>query len=114
LGRVLLRQRRLRQLTDQSTPTHDQRTRRTMMKQRIPAVFFQKKVNGSTAPSQRPARLEWFQSEFVAVTSGRMMRDDTIDTWCDPGWAGVLMVDDSERNRRWSTLAPRRIARPRT
>ena len=40
------------------------------MKQLIPAVFFQKRANGPTAPSQLPARLELFENELAAVTGG--------------------------------------------
>src|SRR5262245_41910464 len=50
--------------------TNDQRKRRTMMKKLIPAVYFQKKANGPTAPSKDPARLELFENELAAVTGG--------------------------------------------
>jgi hypothetical protein len=38
-----------------------------MMKQLIPAVFFQKKANGPTAPSENPARLELFENELAKL-----------------------------------------------
>jgi RND family efflux transporter MFP subunit len=51
-----------------------------MMKKLIPGVFFQKKANGPTAPSQRPARLELFQSELATVTGGILPPRPT-ETW---------------------------------
>ena len=65
------------------------------MKKIIPAVFFQKKANGPTTLSQRPARLELFESELLAVTGGRMADDDwdpIIQTGCEAG--GVFTFDD--------------------
>jgi hypothetical protein len=62
------------------------------MKKNIPAVFFQKKLNGVKNASQKPERLELFENDLRAVVGGMSKRE--IETYTfDSG--GVAHLDDS-------------------
>jgi len=67
------------------------------VKKTIPAVFFQKRLNGIKATAERPERLELFERELRAVVGGAAtsgsLRADTY-TGSD-GWADVSNPDDS-------------------
>ncbi len=45
-------------------------SKRNTTKKLIPAVFFQKKLNGVEATPKKPKRLELFESELRAVVGG--------------------------------------------
>lgn len=66
----------------------------------IPAVFFQKKLNGVQAPAKTPERLELFESELRAVVGGRPPlgggdgSGGTETMTVSQGWADVLHADD--------------------
>lgn len=63
------------------------------MKKHIPAVFFQKHLNGVKTASQKPARLELFENELREVVGG--MRYQDTDTYSgSDGWADVANADD--------------------
>jgi len=74
----------------------------------IPAVFFQKKVNGVEAAAKTPERLELFESELRAVVGGalravggtlptRGLGDGSGGTTTysgSQGWLDVMQADD--------------------
>jgi hypothetical protein len=75
----------------------------------IPAVFFQKKVNGVEAAARTPERLELFESELRAVVGGalragvggalprRGVTDGSGGTTTysgSQGWLDVMQADD--------------------
>ena len=72
----------------------------------IPAVFFQKKVNGAEASAKAPERLELFESELREVVGGALRsalggalatRGYTVGTTTysgSAGWADVMQADD--------------------
>lgn len=74
----------------------------------IPAVFFQKKVNGVEAAAKTPERLELFESELRAVVGGlravvggalptRGLTDGSGGTTTysgSQGWLDVMQADD--------------------
>jgi hypothetical protein len=63
------------------------------MKKNIPAVFFQKKLNGAKTASQKPERLELFENDLRDVVGG--MRNQGTDTYSgSDGWADVANADD--------------------
>jgi hypothetical protein len=86
--------------------------RRQKMKKLIPAVFFQKRVNGVEAEAKLPERLEMFESELSQVTGGLGgggtigggggvvigggdgSGGHTTYSW-SKGWLDVLQADDS-------------------
>lgn len=66
------------------------------MKKVIPAVFFQKQLNGEQDGVKKPERLELFESELREVVGGMRYQepgDDTTYSYSD-GWADVLQPDD--------------------
>jgi hypothetical protein len=74
------------------------------MKKRIPAVFFQKKLNGVEAAAKTPERLELFESELRAVVGGRSIwggggdGSGGITTYSgSQGWLDVAQADDCTR-----------------
>ena len=70
------------------------------MKKRIPAVFFQKKLNGVEAAAKTPERLELFESELRGVVGGRLILgggdgSGGITTYSgSQGWLDVAQADD--------------------
>ena len=62
------------------------------MNKTIPAVFFQKKVNGARAASKKPERLELFEDELRSVVGGYPRNGDTYSG--SDGWADVANADD--------------------
>ena len=70
------------------------------MKKLIPAVFFQKQLNGVKEAPQKPERLELFESELRAVAGGRPILGPPdgsggYETYSySDGWADVLQADD--------------------
>ena len=74
------------------------------MKKLIPAVFFQKKMNGAedSAP-KKPERLELFESELQQVVGGRPILGGGdgaggVQTFSySAGWLDVLQADDCAR-----------------
>ena len=74
----------------------------------IPAVFFQKRVNGVEAAAKTPERLELFESELRAVVGGlramvsgalptRGLTDGSGGTTTysgSQGWLDVMQADD--------------------
>ncbi len=63
------------------------------MKKIIPAVFFQKQLNGVKEAPMKPERLELFESELRAVVGG--LRSSGTDTYSgSDGWADVANADD--------------------
>ena len=74
----------------------------------IPAVFFQKKVNGVEVAAKTPERLELFESELRAVVGGlravvggalptRGLTDGSGGTTTysgSQGWLDVMQADD--------------------
>lgn len=62
------------------------------MKKVVPAVFFQKRLDGANPVVKKPARLELFESELRRVSGGRMANSDTFSY--SAGWADVLQADD--------------------
>jgi hypothetical protein len=62
------------------------------MKKNIPAVFFQKKLNGAKNAFQKPERLELFENDLRAVVGGMSKRE--IETYSFDS-AGVAHLDDS-------------------
>ena len=70
------------------------------MKKIIPAVFFQKQLDGVKEAPQKPERLELFESELRAVVGGRPILGPpneyggyTTYSGSD-GWADVANADD--------------------
>jgi hypothetical protein len=72
------------------------------MKKLIPAVFFQKQLNGVKEAPQMPERLELFESELRAVAGGRPSfgppdGSGGYTTYSgSAGWADVEQADDCE------------------
>jgi hypothetical protein len=70
------------------------------MKKNIPAVFFQKHLNGIKSAPKKPEPLELFESELRAVVGGRRilgppMEDGSYTTYSgSDGWADVANADD--------------------
>jgi hypothetical protein len=80
------------------------------MKKLIPAVFFQKELNGVRAAVKKPEVLDLFESELRTVVGGRSFRGDSagsklptegslsyssIDTYSGSvGWVDVANADD--------------------
>ena len=74
--------------------------RRSLMKKLIPAVFFQKHLDGIKEAPKKPERLELFESELRKVAGGRPILGPpneyggyTTYSYSD-GWADVLQADD--------------------
>jgi len=69
-------------------------------KKLIPAVFFQKKLNGVEATPKKPERLELFESGLRAVVGGRPPEGGPdgsggVETFSGSyGWADVANADD--------------------
>jgi hypothetical protein len=70
------------------------------MKKLIPAVFFQKHLDGIKEAPKKPERLELFESELRKVAGGRPILGPpneyggyTTYSYSD-GWADVLQADD--------------------
>jgi hypothetical protein len=66
----------------------------------IPAVFFQKRLNGVEAATKKPERLELFESELRAVVGGMPIGGPDgsggHQTYSGSfGWADVMNLDDS-------------------
>lgn len=78
-------------------------SKRKTMKKLIPAVFFQKKLNGVEATPKKPARLELFESELRAIIGGDRPRGGPdgsggVETYSGSfGWADVMHADDCAR-----------------
>ena len=66
------------------------------MKKIMPAVFFQKQLDGVEEAVQKPERLELFESELREVAGGfRNQEGEGTDTYTlSMGWADVLHPDD--------------------
>ena len=74
------------------------------MKKLIPAVFFQKRVNGYEADTKLPERLELFENELREVVGGAPIGGGggggggggtyTTYSW-SKGWLDVLQADDT-------------------
>lgn len=66
------------------------------MKQVIPAVFFQKHLQGVKETVQKPERLELFESELREIVGGFPNQGgEGTDTYTlSQGWADVLYPDD--------------------
>lgn len=67
------------------------------MKTLIPAVFFQKKLEGSNPTVQKPERLEMFENELDQVVGGvrRNAASYGSDTFSySAGWLDVEQADD--------------------
>ena len=65
------------------------------MKKIVPAVFFQKHLDGAADVVKKPARLELFDSELQQVTGGRSPIGGGIDTFSgSAGWLDVMQADD--------------------
>lgn len=62
------------------------------MKKHVPAVFFQKHLNGVKNTFQKPERLELFENELRDVVGGMSKRD--IETYSFDS-TGVAHLDDS-------------------
>jgi hypothetical protein len=85
------------------------------MKKVIPAVFFQKQLNGVEPTTKMPERLELFENELRAVVGGRSSRgglvarsEETgpsdgaggITTFSgSAGWLDVMQADDCTAER---------------
>ena len=71
------------------------------MKKVIPAVFFQKQLNGVKEASQKPERLELFESELREVGGGEIIVGEPDGmgghtTYSgSAGWADVMQADNS-------------------
>jgi hypothetical protein len=64
---------------------------REMSKKLVPAVFFQKQLNGPTMSRKKPERLVLLESELAQVTGGVQTSPNTdscsggcLDDSCDP------------------------------
>ncbi|KAB2893763.1 MAG: hypothetical protein F9K40_16955 [Kofleriaceae bacterium] len=64
------------------------------MKKLVPAVFYQKRVDGNHEEVKRPERLELFDSELRRVVGGRAANTDSFSH--SAGWADVLQADDCQ------------------
>jgi hypothetical protein len=70
------------------------------MKKLIPAVFFQKQLNGVKEAPAKPERLELFESELREVVGGRISfgppdGSGGYTTYSgSAGWADVAQADD--------------------
>jgi len=70
------------------------------MKKLIPAVFFQKQLNGVQEDPKKPERLELFESELREVVGGRPILGPPdgsggYTTYSgSAGWADVMQADD--------------------
>jgi hypothetical protein len=69
------------------------------MKKIIPAVFFQKQLNGVKEAPKKPERLELFESELRGVVGGRRFQEGdgsggTVTYSGSDGWADVANADD--------------------
>jgi hypothetical protein len=65
------------------------------MKKIVPAVFFQKQLDGADDVVKKPARLELFDSELRRVAGGRTPVGGGIDTFSgSAGWLDVMQADD--------------------
>jgi hypothetical protein len=66
----------------------------------IPAVFFQKKLNGVEPTAKTPERLKLFEAELRAVAGGRPPTGGPdgsggLETYSgSAGWADVMQADD--------------------
>lgn len=64
------------------------------MKPVIPAVFFQKHLQGVKETVQKPERLELFESELREIVGGLRAGEGTDTYTLSQGWADVLYPDD--------------------
>ena len=65
------------------------------MKKLVPAVFFQKQLDGGTGEVKRPARLELFDDELRRVVGAKPGDIGGGDTFSySAGWLDVLQPDD--------------------
>jgi len=64
------------------------------VKKIVPAVFFQKHLDGASEAVKKPERLELFESELRTVAGGRMANGDSFSY--SAGWLDVLQADDCE------------------
>jgi hypothetical protein len=64
------------------------------VKKIIPALFFQKQLNGVKEAPQKPERLELFESELRTVVGGLRYQEGTDTYSYSAGWADVLQADD--------------------
>jgi hypothetical protein len=70
------------------------------MKKVMPAVFFQKRLNGVQTAARKPERLELFESELRAVVGGMPPTGGPdgsggLETYSGSfGWADVMNADD--------------------
>jgi len=93
-------------VADEGDETNSRKERKTV--KLIPAVFFQKNVNGVEAAAKTPERLELFESELRAVVGGtlravvgggaaRGLNDGSGGTTTysgSQGWLDVMQADD--------------------
>jgi hypothetical protein len=68
------------------------------VKKIIPAVFFQKQLNGIKETPKKPERLALFEGELRAVVGGQIREDDgsggTVTYSGSDGWLDVANADD--------------------
>jgi len=64
------------------------------MKKLIPAVFFQKHLNGVQEGPKKPERLELFESELREVVGGMRYQEGTDTFSYSAGGADVEQADD--------------------
>jgi hypothetical protein len=75
----------------------DSDTEEKAMKKIIPAVFFQKQLNGVQEAPKKPERLELFESELREVVGGLRVNDGSggsVTFSYSAGWADVEQADD--------------------
>jgi hypothetical protein len=64
------------------------------VKKVVPAVFFQKHLDGANVVVKKPERLELYESELRAVSGGRFAVGDSFSY--SAGWADVEQPDDCQ------------------